>query len=136
MPIYEYRCRSCRRRVQVLTLRVSEQPDAVCDRCGSRELDRLMSRFAVARSEESRLDALGDPSQLAGLDENDPRSIARWMRKMGKELGDEVAGPKFDEMTDGLEAGGGLSGEDGGDDAGPSSDTVAEAGGADDVSDL
>jgi putative FmdB family regulatory protein len=110
MPIYEYRCRSCRRRVQVLTLRASEQPDAVCDKCGSRELDRLMSRFAVARSEESRLDALGDPSQLAGLDENDPKSVARWMRKMGRELGED-AGPEFGEMVDELEAGGGDFGD-------------------------
>ncbi|MEW6272578.1 MAG: zinc ribbon domain-containing protein [Thermodesulfobacteriota bacterium] len=135
MPIYEYRCRSCRRRVQVLTLRASEQPDAVCDKCGSRELDRLMSRFAVARSEESRLDALGDPSQLSGLDENDPKSVARWMRKMGKELGDDVGGPEFDAMVDELEAGGDLTDDAG--DAGQDGDAggAADAGGGDDASD-
>jgi len=114
MPIYEYRCRACRRRVQVLTLRASEQPDEVCDKCGSRELDRLMSRFAVARSEESRLDALGDPSQLSGLDESDPRSVARWMRKMGKEIGDDVGGEDFDQMVDELESGGGADDADDG----------------------
>jgi len=107
MPIYEYRCRDCRRRVQVLTLRVSEAPDEVCDRCGSRALDRLVSRFAVARSEESRLDALADPSQLAGLDENDPKSVARWMRRMGSEVGEELAGDDFEQMVDEIEAGGG-----------------------------
>lgn len=122
MPIYEYRCAPCRRRVQVLTLRVSEVPDPVCDRCGSRTLDRVPSRFAVARSEESRLDALGDPSQLAGLDEGDPRSVARWMRRMGKEAGDDLAGPEFDEMVDQLESGE-VDGDDaelpsGGDDSG------------------
>ena len=68
-------------------------------------MDRLMSRFAVARSEESRLESLGDPSSFAGLDENDPRSMARWMRKMGKELGEDMAGPEFDEMVDELESG-------------------------------
>ncbi|MBY0276325.1 zinc ribbon domain-containing protein, partial [Candidatus Binatia bacterium] len=94
MPIYEYRCEPCRRRVQVLTLRVSETPDPVCDRCGSRTLTRIPSRFAVARSEESRLDALSDPAQLSGLDENDPRSVARWMRRMGKEAGDDLPGPE------------------------------------------
>jgi putative FmdB family regulatory protein len=123
MPIYEYRCAPCRRRVQVLTLRVSEVPDPVCDRCGSRALERVPSRFAVARSEESRLDALGDPSQLAGLDEGDPKSVARWMRRMGKEAGDDLAGPEFDEMVDQLESGH-ADGDDegdfgsGGDDAG------------------
>ena len=105
MPIYEYRCAPCRRRVQVLTLRVSEKPDPVCDRCGSRTLERIPSRFALARSEESRLDALSDPSQLAGLDDGDPRSVARWLRRGGKEAGDDLAGPELDGMIDELESG-------------------------------
>ena len=104
MPIYEYRCTSCRRKVTVLTLRASETVDPQCDHCGSRDLTRLMSRFAMVRSEDSRMDDLADPSSLDGLDENDPKSMARWMRKMGKELGED-AGDDFDEMVDGLEAG-------------------------------
>lgn len=104
VPIYEYRCAPCRRRVQVLTLRVSETPDPVCDRCGGRALERIPSRFAVARSEESRLDALSDPSQLADLDDGDPRSVARWLRRVGRDAGDELAGPEMDGMLDELEA--------------------------------
>ena len=106
MPIYEYRCAPCRRRVQVLTLRVSETPDPVCDRCGSRTLERIPSRFAVARSEESRLDSLSEPSQLADLDDGDPRSVAKWLRRVGREAGDELAGPEMDGMLDELEASG------------------------------
>ena len=105
MPIYEYRCTACRKKVTVLTLRVSEAVDPVCEHCGSRALTRLMSRFALVRSEESRLDDLGDPGSLGDLDENDPKSVARWMRKMGKELGED-AGEDFDEMVDELEGGG------------------------------
>src|SRR5438128_9384301 len=115
MPIYEYRCTSCKRKVTVLTLRVSETVEPRCDHCGGRNLTRLMSRFAMVRSEDSRLDDLADPSSLDGLDENDPKSMARWMRKMGKELGED-AGEDFDQMVDELEAGkGGDEGEgDGG----------------------
>jgi hypothetical protein len=58
-----------------------------------------MSRFTRVRSEESRLDALADPSALGDLDENDPKSVARWAKKMGKELGEDV-GEDFDEMMD------------------------------------
>ncbi len=105
MPIYEYRCRKCGKRLSVLTLRVSERPTPQCDKCGSRAADRLLSRFAMPKSEEARMESLADSSSLEGLDENDPKSVARWMRKMGKEMGEDVAGEDFDEMIDDVEAG-------------------------------
>lgn len=103
MPIYEYRCDGCGRKVSVLTLRVSEEVSPSCERCGSHRLTRLMSRFAMVRSGDARLDDLGE--RAGGLDENDPRSVARWMRSMGDELGDD-AGADFDEMVDEMERGG------------------------------
>jgi putative FmdB family regulatory protein len=106
VPLYEYRCTACRKRVTVLTLRVGEEVHPSCDKCGSTALERLMSRFAMPRSEEARLDALSDPSSLGGLDENDPKSVGRWMRRMGSEMGDELGGDELDEMVDGIESGG------------------------------
>jgi putative FmdB family regulatory protein len=105
MPIYEYRCQQCGKRVSVLTLRVSEEVNPECDRCGSKQLERLMSRFATMKSDEARLESLADPSNFSGLDENDPKSMARWMRKMGREMGEEFAGEEFDQMVDEMEAG-------------------------------
>jgi putative FmdB family regulatory protein len=105
MPIYEYLCRACRKKVTILTLRVSEVVELRCEHCGSADLSRLMSRFALVRSEDSRLDDLSDPSSLSGLDENDPKTMARWMRKMGKELGEDGGGD-FEQMVDEMEAGG------------------------------
>ncbi|GAF76502.1 unnamed protein product, partial [marine sediment metagenome] len=58
-----------------------------CPHCGG-ALTRLVSRFAVVRSEEAALDAMDDDSLLAGVDENDPRSVAAWARKMGSQLGE------------------------------------------------
>jgi putative FmdB family regulatory protein len=104
MPIYEYRCRACRRRVQVLTLRVSETPDEVCSACGGRELDRLPSRFAMPRSTESRLESFAESADSVGLDGEDPRSMARWMRRMGAELGEELGADGLDEMVDEIES--------------------------------
>lgn len=104
MPIYEYRCADCRKKVTVLTLRVGEVVDPVCDRCGSRALTRLMSRFAMVRSEDARLDALAGDDALGDVDEGNPKSMARWMRKMGDELGED-AGADFDEMVDEIEHG-------------------------------
>lgn len=103
MPIYEYRCRACRRRVQVLTLRVSEAPDEVCPACGARELDRLPSRFAMPRSSAARLESLANSAESASLDGDDPRAMARWMRRMGTELGDELGADGLDGMVDEIE---------------------------------
>jgi hypothetical protein len=50
------------------------------------------------------MESLADPSSLAGLDENDPKSMARWMRKMSSEMGEDL-GPEFSEVVDRLEAG-------------------------------
>ena len=105
MPIYEYRCRRCGKRFSVLTLRVSETPVPQCEKCGSRAADRLMSRFAMPKSEEARMESLADPGNLGGLDENDPKSVSRWMRQMGKEMGEDVAGDDFEGMMDEVEGG-------------------------------
>jgi len=116
MPIYEYRCRKCGKRVSVLTLRVSEEAKPECDRCGSKRLQRLMSRFATVKSDDARLESLADPSNFSGVDENDPKSMARWMRKMGKEMGEDLAGEEFDQMVDQMESG--QMPDEGGSDAG------------------
>lgn len=99
MPIYEYHCADCRRRVSLLVMRISDPTPPRCPRCGGEHLTRLLSRFATVRSEEDRLDALADPSRLSDLDEDDPKSVGRWMKKMGSELGDD-AGEDWGEMVD------------------------------------
>jgi len=105
MPIYEYRCLSCRRRVSVLLRSYgAESTRPTCSYCGSDRLRRLVSRVAVLKSEEARLDSMADDSALGDLDENDPRSIARYMKKMSGEMGEDV-GEEFHEVVDRLESG-------------------------------
>lgn len=104
MPIYEYQCEVCKKRSSILTLRIGEEVDEICSHCGSRKLRRLMSRFAMPRSEEARLDALADPSNFGDVDENDPKSVARVMRRLGREMGDEFGGADFDEAMEELES--------------------------------
>lgn len=105
MPIYEYRCQDCRRRVNLFYRSYAGiEDEPTCPHCGGTRLTRLISRVAVVRSEESRMDDLADPSILGDLDENDPKSLARWMRKMGSEVGEEMP-QEFDEVIDRLDAG-------------------------------
>jgi len=82
-----------------ITLSVKSAVEPKCQKCGSLNVEKLVSRVAVSRSEESRMESLADPSKLSGLDENDPQSVARWMKKMGKEMGED-AGEDFDESID------------------------------------
>src|ERR671935_227134 len=56
MPIYEYRCESCGRYHQQLVLSLASYQVPACPRCGQETLRKLVSRFAVKRSEDSRLD--------------------------------------------------------------------------------
>ncbi len=104
MPIYEFRCNRCRSRVSVFQRRVDSPVGAVCSNCGSDDLERLVSRFAVVRGEDAVLDSLEDDSLLAGVDESDPRSVAAWARKMSSRYGEEME-PEFDDMIDRMEAG-------------------------------
>lgn len=104
MPYYEYRCLACKRRFEVY-LSYSEygKHSLVCPKCHSDQLERRIGRVRVARSDESRLEKFSNPSDLAGL-EDDPQSMARMMRQMSAETGEDL-GPEFDEVIDRLEAG-------------------------------
>ncbi len=105
MPRYDYRCQECGKRSSIYQSYEDYGVEQVtCPHCGSEALQRLIGRVRFARSEESRLDALADPSDWGDFDEEDPRSMARMMRKMGRELGEDMP-PEFDEVVDRLEAG-------------------------------
>jgi putative FmdB family regulatory protein len=106
MPIYDYRCGGCGRRPSLYyqTFSAAANAEPRCPNCGSADLSRLVSRVAVLKSEESRLEDLSDPSSFGDIDENDPRSMARWARKMGSELGEDM-GDDFKEMVEQMEAG-------------------------------
>ena len=105
MPIYEFECQKCRRKFGTLVMSRALLPEVRCKACGSAQLERLWSRFAAPKSEESRMEALADPGNLAGLDENDPKSVARLMKKMGREMGEDL-GEDFDQALEQEMAGG------------------------------
>jgi putative FmdB family regulatory protein len=113
MPIFEYYCEKCRKKMSWLVLKPAAfQPR--CKFCGSESVEQLYSRFASPKSEESRMESLADPANFSGLDENDPASVARWMKKMGKEMGEDFAGEDIDQLAE--EAAREAAGEGGSDD--------------------
>jgi putative FmdB family regulatory protein len=90
MPIYEFRCEGCGKKNEFVTFRVSEPVPTTCKHCGHDSMQRIPSRVRVRLSEETRMERMADPSRLGGLDENDPKSMARWMKQMTHEMGDDL----------------------------------------------
>ena len=99
MPIYEYYCDRCKKVSSFLLLRATEEIEPYCKSCKARDVRRILSRVTVLKSEESRMESLLDPSRLSDLDEKDPRSVEKLMRRMGREFGDEL-GEGFEQEMD------------------------------------
>ncbi len=104
MPIYEYRCNSCRAVTNVFVRTVSSPVNPVCSRCQGTDMVRLVSRPYVMKSAADRLDEYDVQRSLGRLeDPSDPRAVARWAREVGGELGDEL-GDELREMAEQVES--------------------------------
>jgi putative FmdB family regulatory protein len=59
MPLYEYRCRACGHRFEILQ-RIGQGADGlVCTRCGAEQLDKQFSTFAAASGGSGSAEAAG-----------------------------------------------------------------------------
>jgi putative FmdB family regulatory protein len=104
VPTYEFRCLDCRRRFELFfSYNEYGQKPIRCPHCESENVQRKIGRIRMARSDESRLESMADPSALAGL-EDDPKSLGRMMRQMSSQMGEDM-GPEFHEVVDRLESG-------------------------------
>jgi putative FmdB family regulatory protein len=105
MPIYEYRCHNCRRRVNLYIRFTAEDSQPACPQCESTNLSRLFSTFAIRKSDSSVYEGIFSDSHLVkGLENDDPRALAEWNRRMGSSMDEEVA-PEYEEMLERLEGG-------------------------------
>ena len=105
MPTYDFICNNCSQRFDIfLTFSEYGKKTVTCAHCGSKNVRRRMTKVRIAKTEESRMDRMADDfSGFEGL-EDDPRAMGQMMRKMGKEMGEELP-PEFDEVVDRLEKG-------------------------------
>lgn len=99
MPIYEYRCNACRRKVSVYLRDFSAV--AKCPSCGSEDLVRLFSSFAVRSSpKDVYQDMRNDRRLVERLLRNDPKAIADWIRKARR------VHPEYELVVDAMERSG------------------------------
>jgi len=116
VPIYEYRCDKCRRVFSFLVRNVAAHTTPACPRCRSEGIVRVFSPFAVhggGRPASGGADDAGEgttagedlPPELEGLadiDESDPRSMGRWIRRMAEQ---EPLDAQMEDVCARLEAG-------------------------------
>ena len=121
MPIYEFLCPQCNVVYSFFSRTANREKIPTCPKCGSTNLRRVPSRFGIGTSTKKSEPAadgdgpnLDDPrveremmrfaSELEGMDENDPRQMARAVRKMAEISGEPIT-PTMEEMIRRLEAG-------------------------------
>lgn len=101
MPIYEFYCADCHVVFNFLARRPDTEKRPACPRCGRPRLSRQISRFSIGRRraasggpdepddlppdvDEARMERLFDQMarDMEGVDENDPRQMARMLHKL------------------------------------------------------
>ena len=105
MPTYDFICNTCQKRFDVfLTYNEYGKKTVHCEHCNSVDVRRRMTKVRIAKTEEGRLESMAEGfNGLEGM-EDDPAAFGRMMKKMGKEMGEELPA-EFDEVVDRLEAG-------------------------------
>lgn len=88
MPLYEYRCRQCRRRFTLLLSIAERDEPQTCPHCGAQGSQRLVSRVARLRTEDQMLDDLADRLEMAG-DPDDPRTMRSFLREMSAAMDED-----------------------------------------------
>jgi len=91
MPIYEFICQNCHRRLTFLVRGISAPFTPKCSSCGNTNLSRVISGFAYHKSLKTVWEESGEPTMRPGDDYyRDPRNIGRWVEKKFQDMGQEI----------------------------------------------
>jgi putative FmdB family regulatory protein len=99
MPIYEYECDSCGTITSAIVLKPEQEADVRCAHCDGARLARIVSRFAIHKTESQRLNEFDTRGPRDDTFYKDNRNIGLWAKKRARELGADL-GPQFDEVVE------------------------------------
>ncbi|KXK11397.1 MAG: zinc ribbon domain-containing protein [Fimbriimonadaceae bacterium] len=94
MPIYEWLCASCGRRFSTFSSVSEAGVNPPCPACGLDETSRVVSRFAIGKTEDQRLGQLSDRLETSG----EPDSL-QGMRELVREAGQALDEGLGDDMV-------------------------------------
>ena len=78
MPIYEYKCMDCTAITSIFTRSINSSITAVCEKCTSNNLTRILSKFSVSKTIQQIHET---NSSSSGNFYDDPRNIGRNVEK-------------------------------------------------------
>jgi len=90
MPIYEFICQDCHRKVSFLIRGSSTTSQVKCSYCGSDNLSRAISSFACHKSLNTVWEESGTPENPGEDYCKDPRNIGRWVENKFQDMGQEL----------------------------------------------
>lgn len=103
MPIYEFRCHDCQKVSSLFVRSIADPLSPQCLHCGSREMERMISRFAQFKSAQSWYEHAGPPQAMGGPDYyKDPRNIGRWTEHRLKQLGMDMRSEEYSDTFSGV----------------------------------
>lgn len=101
MPIYEYRCRTCKKEFQRLVLKAEEELSFKCPTCEGIRLQRLISQVRYHVSESARLISYNPTARQGDDFYRDSRNIGLHAKKRAQQMGVDL-GSAFEEKLDKL----------------------------------
>ncbi len=118
MPVYEFYCGACHTIFNFIASRVNTEKRPDCPKCGRPQLERQVSLFAISRGrKEEPVEGMPEldegqmerammslAGEMGNLDEEDPRQMARFMRRFSEMTGMSL-GEGMEEAMRRLEAG-------------------------------
>lgn len=107
MPVYEFYCRDCHTIFSFLSQAVNTTKTPACPKCKCKKMERQVSQFAIStgRSDDEAGDGFPDldddamekammslEKEMTGLNEDDPKAMAKMMRKLSEATGMKFGG--------------------------------------------
>lgn len=104
VPIYEYECPKCQADSGFLILKKEDELRVACLKCGSKKMNKVISRVTYHRSENDRLADFNTRQPQGEEFYKDSRNVGLWAKKRAKELGADL-GDKFEEIVESARTG-------------------------------
>ena len=108
MPIYEYKCMDCTAITSIFTRSINSSITAVCEKCTSNNLTRILSKFSVSKTiqqiHETNSSNSGnfydDPSNIG---RNVEKSFSDWNMEMPNSIRESIDAARDGTLPEGLD---------------------------------